>query len=491
MISVIFDKSNKFFAIWNNRSEAVKSATVFTLVILLSRGIAIISLPIFTRIMPPDQIGIVGLYVSSFGILSTISSLALTSGGFMIGLKDFSNQRDGYISSVVTLTTITSAILFLLFVIAPSFWTEITGLPIGLILLMLFGCMVCPAYEFWLMRQRYEYAYKNAAVLTLFTSVLSTLLAVGAVLLAKDRLLYLGEIRLYVALGFTYIVYFVIWIMLLSKGNQQAYFNRQYWTFSLVLSLPLLGHSFASQVLSVSDRLLISNLVNNSAVGIYSTLYSVGSIALMFWSALNTSFIPYLFQNIENQDNRRKVGQNAQLLLLGFSGLILFIALMTPDIVFILATDEYYQYVSIVPFIIAGTYLISVGNFYSNILVFCKKTMAIMFSTVAAGVVSVLLNLLLIPKFGFVAAAYTTLLGYMVFAFMQSVLGYRFFNKCIKGPFIYNNGKMVIITVTTVLLTLCCSVTYSCILLRYTLIIVLIPLLIKVCTLIRKRESDK
>lgn len=484
---MILSKLNKIFNIWNNRSKAVKSATVFTLAILLSRGIAIISLPIFTRIMPPEQIGIVGLYVSTFGIISTISALALTSGGFMIGLKDFCSKRDSYIASVVTLTTIASAILFLLFVIAPSFWTEITGLPIGLILLMLFGCMVCPAYEFWLMRQRYEYAYKKAAVLTVFTSVISTLLAVGAVLLAKNNPSCLGEIRLYVALGFTYIVYFVIWIILLSKGNRQTYFNRQYWVFSLTLSLPLLGHSFASQILSVSDRLLISNLIDNSAVGIYSTLYSVGSIALMFWAALNSSFIPYLFQNIENQDDRKKVGKNAQMLLSFFSALIFFVALIAPDIVFILATDEYYQYVSIVPPIIAGTYLISVGNFYSNLLVYCKKTMAIMISTVVAGVVSVLLNLLFIPMFGFVAAAYTTLLAYMLFAFMQSVSGYRFFKKSIQGSFIYDNRRMAVIAVVTVLLTLCCSITYSYNVLRYTLIIVLIPVMIKGYFLIRKK----
>lgn len=484
---MILSKLNKIFSIWNNRSEAVKSATVFTLAVLLSRGIAIISLPIFTRIMPPEQIGIIGLYVSTFGIISTISALALTSGGFMIGLKDFCSQRDSYISSVVTLTTIASVILFLLFVIAPSFWSEKIGLPIGLILLMLFGCMVCPAYEFWLMRQRYEYAYKKAAAVTVSTSVISTLLAVGAVLLAKNNPSCLGEMRLYVAFGFTYVVYFVIWIVLLSKGNRQTYFNRQYWAFSLTLSLPLLGHSFASQILSVSDRLLISNLIDNSAVGIYSTLYSVGSIALMFWAALNSSFVPYLFQNIENQDDRKKVGKNAQMLLLFFSALILFVTLMVPDIVLILATDEYYQYVSIVPPIIAGTYLTSVGNFYSNLLVFCKKTMAIMISTIIAGAVSILLNLLLIPRFGFVAAAYTTLLAYMLFAFMQSILGFRFFKKYISGPFIYDNGKMTVIASVTVLLTLACNITYSCNILRYTLIIVLIPLMIKVYFLIRKR----
>ncbi|WP_297676917.1 oligosaccharide flippase family protein [uncultured Bacteroides sp.] len=482
-----FSSLNKILSIWNNRSEAAKSAIVFTFAVLLSRGIAIISLPVFTRIMPPEQIGIVGLYVSTFGIISTISALALTSGGFMVGLKDFFTQRDAYVSSVATLTTITSIILFLLFIIAPSFWAETTGLSVGLILLMLFGCMVCPAYEFWLMRQRYEYAYKKAAILTVFTSVISTLLAVGAVLLAKDNSSCLGEVRLYVAFGFTYIVYFIILIVLLSKGNRQTYFNKQYWNFSLTLSLPLLGHSFASQILSVSDRLLISNLIDNSAVGIYSTLYSVGFIAMMFWGALNSSFIPYLFQKIEIQDDREKVASNAQMLLLGFSTLILFVALMVPDIVSILATDEYYKYVSIVPPIIAGTYLIAFGNFYTNLLVYCKKTQAIMLSTIVAGGVSVLLNLFLIPIFGFTAAAYTALLAYILLAFMQSVLGYRFFKKNIQGPFIYNNRKMAAIAFITVLLTLCSVITYPCNVLRYALIFVLVPLMIKGYFLCKRR----
>ena len=51
---------------WNSKSEAAKSAFVFTLAILLSRGISIISTPIFTRIMPTDQIGVVGLFTSYF-----------------------------------------------------------------------------------------------------------------------------------------------------------------------------------------------------------------------------------------------------------------------------------------------------------------------------------------------------------------------------------------------------------------------------------------
>lgn len=42
-------------------------------------------------------------------------------------------------------------------------------------------------------------------------------------------------------------------------------------------------------------------MVGNDAVGIYSTLYTVSSISLLVWTAINSSFIPYLYQNIEKK----------------------------------------------------------------------------------------------------------------------------------------------------------------------------------------------
>lgn len=78
------------------------------------------------------------------------------------------------------------------------------------------------------------------------------------------------------------------------KGK--CFYSSKYWKFSLQLSLPLIGYSIASQILSVSDRLMISKMVGNSAVGVYSTLYTVSSLSLMVWTAINASFEPYLYQ---------------------------------------------------------------------------------------------------------------------------------------------------------------------------------------------------
>ena len=79
----------------------------------------------------------------------------------------------------------------------------------------------------------------------------------------------------------------ILWIKLYAKGKTIV--NIKYWKYSLKLSAPLIGYAFAAQILSVSDRMMISKMVGNDAVGIYSTLYTVSSISLLVWSAINSS----------------------------------------------------------------------------------------------------------------------------------------------------------------------------------------------------------
>lgn len=477
---------NKLLAIWNSKSQGAKSAIVFTLAILVSRGLAFITTPIFTRIMPIDQIGVVGLYTSSFVILSSITSLGLTSGGFMVGMKEYADKRSQYISSILSLTTLASVVLFFLFITLPYFWTNLLGLPIGLILLMVLGCILTPAYEFWLMRQRYEYAYKKAAIITIVTSFISTLFALIAVILTREMPSSSGEIRIYVSIGTSLLVYLVFWLIQMKKGK--VFYNKVFWTSSLSLGLPLLGHSFASQILSVSDRILIAKYVDNYAVGIYTTLYTIASLTLMLWGAINSSYVPYLFQNIESKDKRNIVSKSAVQLLSIFSAITVCVSIMAPELVKILAPSEYCEYVRIIPPIVAGVFFITVGNFYSNILVFCKKTMAIMFSTLIACIVSVFLNILLIPKIGFEVAAYNTLLSYVLFAFLQAYFSYKVFRKQYDGQFVYNNFKMTGVTLLTILLCLICIPLYNYNVLRYLYGLVMIIMVIYLYT---KRNVKK
>ena len=89
----------------------VKAAVVYTMASVFSRGLSMITVPIFTRIMSTSEIGMVNLYNSWYSLLSVIATLSLTSGGFQAAMKDFEGERDQYQSAVLTLTSMMAIVL--------------------------------------------------------------------------------------------------------------------------------------------------------------------------------------------------------------------------------------------------------------------------------------------------------------------------------------------------------------------------------------------
>ena len=138
----------------------VKAAVVYTMASVFSRGLSMITVPIFTRIMSTSEIGMVNLYNSWYSLLNVIATLSLTSGGFQAAMKDFEGERDQYQSSVLTLTSMMAIVLGCIYFLIPNIWNRITGLPSVLMILMLVVFFFAPAQDFWLLRQRYEYKYK-------------------------------------------------------------------------------------------------------------------------------------------------------------------------------------------------------------------------------------------------------------------------------------------------------------------------------------------
>ena len=277
--------------------------------------------------------------------------------------------------------------------------------------------------------------------------------------------------RLYANYVVVYGVAAVIWFYIIFKGKKL--YCKEYWKMSLTISVPLIGYNIAGQILNVSDRMMISKMVNNSAVGIYSTLYTVSSLSLMVWQAINASFIPYLFQNIEKREHNIKNFSN---LLMGtYAIFALLLTYFAPEIVRILATDEYYEAIYIMPPIAAGVFFTSYANLYSNIAVYYKRTKYVMYPAVIAAGLNLVLNYVFISAFGYMAAAYTTLVSYITLAILQAMWSSKVCrdnNTTIKD--IYDGKTLLLLAVVTTTGSLLGIVFYSNTILRYVVITVCI-----------------
>ncbi|MBQ7714352.1 MAG: oligosaccharide flippase family protein [Clostridia bacterium] len=468
-------------------SAGAKSAVVYTLSTIFSRGLAIISVPIFTRLMTSEQIGIVNIYSSWYSLISVIATLSLISGGFNVAMKEFENERDQYLSSVLSLTSGISLIISAVLIAFSDYWTSVLGLSKRMLLLMSIGFLVAPARDFWLARQRYEYKYKLAGLVTIVSAIVATAVSIISVYSYSRQKLNnfsVAEVRLLSNYIVIYGVAIVIWISIFLKGK--TLFKKKYWKLSLSLSLPLVGYQIASQILSTSDRLMISKLVNDSAVGIYSTLYTVSSLSLMVWSALNSSFVPFLFQNINS--GNQKIKKISFSMLAFFSLVAVELVYLAPEIVRFIATEEYYEAIWIMPPIAAGVYFISVSNLYSNVLTYLKKTKYIMFSSIIAAVSNIILNYIFIRIYGYMAAAYTTLASYVIMTALLMIFAIKTGTKCgVSVASFYSNKMIVTMSVVTVFLCMIGLPLYNLSLLRLVLAIILFLSLL-VMVLIKQKK---
>lgn len=464
----------------------VKSATVYTFSTLFSRGLAIITVPIFTRLMSTSQIGIVNLYNSWYSMISAIATLSLTSGGYVVALREYENDRNGYQSSVLSLTSIIAVLLAITYFVNPTFWSRVLGLPKGLIVLMLIGFLFAPARDFWLARQRYEYKYKLSGIVMMGSALLASVLSILVVVkLSKIDVTIVAEGRLYSNYIIIYGVSAVIWIYTFFKGR--TFVNKEYWKLSLALSLPLVGYSISSQILTVSDRMMISQMIDNSAVGIYSTLYTVSSLSLLVWQAVHSSFVPYIFRNIE-KDNSGIKRVSAQLMTF-YAVVAILMTFLAPEIVKILATKEYYEAIYIMPPIAAGVFFTSFANLYSDIAVYYKKTKYVMYPAIIAAVSNLVLNYIFINLYGYMAAAYTTLFSYILFALFQGIWARKICKEHgIKTGTIYNDKFMIMLAIITTAISLIGILFYRHTFLRYCAIVILGVIIVFVGRKVMKKK---
>lgn len=469
-----------------NVSQGAKSAVAYTFASLFSKGLAFITVPIFTRIMSTDEIGTVNLYNSWQSTLTVIATLSLTYGGYMVALKEFEHERDQYESSVLALTTISSCIVAALYFIAPNFWSKILGLDRSLLVLMVIGFLVSPATEFWLARQRYEYRYKAATAVTILSAIVASVLSVIVVIfLRNNHSEAVAEGRLIANYGVLYAVALVLWIYIMVRGHK--IFNFKYWSFSLALSLPLIANQFATQILNNSGRVMIGWFVNNSAVGIYGTLSSISTVSTIVWSAINSSFIPFLYRNIDNNEGKKKIKNLSQLLLAVYAMVCVLITFLAPEVVKIMATDEYYSAIYIMPAISAAIFQNAISNMYANVLLYHKKSSYILISSVTAAVVNIVLNALLIPLFGYQAAAYSMLIAFMLLSYLQMFISRKLHFKITDScETVYNDSAIIVIQWATIILSFTSMVLYHFTILRYAAVI---GLLLGGCILLKKYDK--
>lgn len=445
---------------WKAMPAGARSSVVFALSSFILKGISFLTTPIFTRLLEPAHYGIIATYNSWLSIIEVFALLGLTSAGvFNVGLNDYKDSRDRYMSVVLTVCNLITVATFAVIFALKAFFGPDFLLPYDLLAVMMIYFIFSPATVFWVTRQRYEYKYKAAFVLTIMSTVVSQGASVVCVMLMDGDP---ASVKIWSSVLAGLVFQIPVYLMLFCRGR--TFFDKRIWKDVLRFALPLLPHYLAQHVMAGSDKIMISELYSDAAAGIYSVVANISLIATVVWSAVNASLIPFTFERV-NEKKYKEIDRVVLPILLVYAVMCVGVALVAPEVLMILAPEEYYSGIYAVPPIIAVAFLSALYNVYANIEFYHKRSGRIAMATIVSAVINIVLNFLLIPQMGFIGASYTTLAANIVLVAMHYV-GYR---ACQKER-VYNDKRIIPLGIACVALCLCCNLLYLNTIVRYCVI---------------------
>lgn len=440
-------KIDHLFLKYQNLSAPVKAAFWFTVCSILQKGIALLSTPIFTRLLTTSQYGVYTIYQSWYSIVTIFATLSLAGGVYNNGLTKYPEDKLRFTSSLQGLSTTVTTILFLIYIFNITFWNTVFGLSTIFIVAMFIECLFVPAFSFWSTGQRYNYEYKKLIVITLIMALGSPIIGIITVLETnyKAEARVLSYVLVQVAIG----LIFYIWNFIKGK----IFYHKSYWKFALAINLPLIPHYLSMTVLNQADRIMIDKMVGSGEAAIYAVAYTVSSMMTIITTAINNSFIPYTYKCLKSGEyNNIRKNANVLLMLVGFACIVAMA--FGPELIKIVATEEYYDAIWIIPPVAASVYFMFLYPLFANVEFYYEKTIYIMIASGIGAILNIVLNYFFIPYFGYYAAGYTTLFCYILFAFAHYYFQKRVLNENIKNGYSIYDVRFVIILSVGILITM-------------------------------------
>lgn len=445
----------------SGKNSALKAGIWYIVCNIITNGMHLITTPIFTRILSQEDYGITVTYNSWLSILTIIATLDLYSC-IQLSKIEYDNESDEFLSSILGLSSISVGIFYILFRLTLLIKPNWFGMPNILIEILFAEILFRNAYTLLQTKHRAYLKYKEFVITTIITAVAGQALSAFLVITMKQDQ-YLGRI-LGTAIPFFIAGLFII-IIVFYKGK--TFFNRDYWTFGLKLSVPLIPHHLSGNILTQFDRIIINMCVGVSFSALYSLASNYALIVQVVWNSLNNAWIPWFYEQMKTK-NITVIQRFVKPYTIFFSIIIIGAVALGPEAIMILGGEAYMDSLCVVPPIILGIYFQFLYSLYSNIEFYHKRTAKLALWTVIAAIANMILNYIFIPRYGYVAAAYTTLISYI----LLFALHYRTARK-LEDQDIYNTKFLSAATLITIILVVIVYNLYSTIILRYGFIIAL------------------
>lgn len=429
-------------------SKVLKAGMGYTIGNYMLKGLNFFTIPIFAYLLSPSDYGYYNIFVAYETIVFILLGFGIHTSYKNARYKyryvsEGADKGGDYKTYVSTTMLLLLGSMFMWLCCANLFSKLISGF-IGLDQISI-NMLICyswatAVFQCFTADIGIEYKFKSFLAVSFFNAIGNITLSILLICTVFSEKRYMGRI-----VGCTVpLVILAIFITYKYLKESKPKSAKKFLSWGLRYSMPTIPHGIGQVILSQFDRIMIERIVSSVASGIYSFAYNINIILNVTTQSMDNVWNPWFYERMNQKDYEsiKKVSSIYSIAVCIFSSILI---LVSPELVKLLGSNEYEDAIYCVAPIVASGFLAFLYTLPSAVEYYYEKTKYIAVGTIGAAVINIILNVLFINLYGYVAAAYTTLFTYVIYFVFHYILAKR-----IHGYSIFSN-KVMILNITAII----------------------------------------
>ncbi len=393
------------------KTQLLKGSATYGAVTIISRIAAIITIPILTRLLSPDEYGTLNIMLTVVQLANFVATLEVAQAVTLFYSNKDLPERSRYPSTALFFSCSMYLLLFFIVVIFSNFFADLildkTSDPdivvYGVFLLAANGIFFLVQNQFRLTFQTKHYA--------LFTLGYVLLTSIGAIVGALYFKLPAGGVLLSQAIGASIVNIFGIFFLkdLFNKGLHKQVLRRM-----LQFSLPLVPAGLLLLASQQIPKFILNRYSSLENVGVFGLAYQIAGFAGLAVLGVQTAITPAILANHQSPETPKMLGKLFETFVTVSLIFCTFLSLFAIELVSLFSSDEYASAASYVPFLSFSVAMSSLYIFFPGKIIKGKSAKQLLASA-SSFIVAVITGFFLVQYDGVRGAALSTLLSATAF----------------------------------------------------------------------------
>lgn len=403
----------------------LQGSMILTIANISTKAINFFLLPLYTKYLTPEQLGVSDTITTFTSLVSPFLILGLDSA---FSAFYFDEESLGYKKKVFTSISFILMITSIVPIILMIFAEPISSLLFQkteysyIVVLSLASLSLQLWYLPFSIYLRVENRMKAYGIITTAASLIMIVSNIITVSVFK-----MGASALIISTCVTNAAMLVMYGIVSKLLPKKEFFDIPLSKRLLKYSIPLVPTVVSTWILTASSRIMLVRFVGEEAVGLYGIVTRFITVINVFTNSVSTAYTTFAYSSKDDDSGPVIYSKILNILYLLLASVVFFISIFSKEILNLMVDPQYQEAYKYMPLLLFAQVIYAAVTIVGYGIAFVKKSQLTLIYVGAAAIVNVVINMIMIPKYGIMAAAFAAWISNMLMLIIAYVLAQKLY----------------------------------------------------------------